>query len=247
MSKPDDFYVGYLPSAPKRTAEQVAAIVALIGAVSSVVALLLVAGQHEFATSQFEFGEYKSFAGVFREQPYPRLELGLGRSSLLVAPGKHGLVGVVRGMDGVSVELRGSHISRDGQNMIELLPGSVVVKGDPATRGPAEVVPVASSITMVGEIVDTKCYLGVMNPGEGKVHRDCAARCISGGVPPAFLARDASGRMRLFLLSRKDWLPMNKRDLSFVAEPVRITGVVVRFGDMFALRFDPVQLRRIPE
>jgi hypothetical protein len=29
-------------------------------------------------------------------------------------------------------------------------------------------------MTLTGEIVDSKCYLGVMNPGQGKVHRDCA-------------------------------------------------------------------------
>jgi hypothetical protein len=48
-----------------------------------------------------------------------------------------------------------------------------------------------------GEIVDTKCYLGVMTPGEDKVHRGCAVRCISRGVPPAFLVRDASADSRI--------------------------------------------------
>ena len=31
-----------------------------------------------------------------------------------------------------------------------------------------------------GEITDPKCLLGVMNPGQGKPHRDCAVRCIAG-------------------------------------------------------------------
>ena len=42
------------------------------------------------------------------------------------------------------------------------------------------------TFTLIGEIVDSKRYLGVMNPGNGKVHRDCAVRCLSGGIPPIF-------------------------------------------------------------
>jgi len=38
--------------------------------------------------------------------------------------------------------------------------------------------------TLVGEIVDSKCFLGVMNPGQLTTHRACAIRCISGGVRP---------------------------------------------------------------
>ena len=43
--------------------------------------------------------------------------------------------------------------------------------------------------TFVGEIVDSKCFLGVMNPGRLTPHRACAIRCISGGVPPVLLVR----------------------------------------------------------
>ncbi len=59
------------------------------------------------------------------------------------------------------------------------------------------------AVTLTGEIVDTKCHLGVMNPGEGKVHRDCAVRCISGGAPPVSGA-DQEGDTRLLLLTGAD-------------------------------------------
>jgi len=39
-----------------------------------------------------------------------------------------------------------------------------------------------------GQIVDPKCYLGVMKPGEGKPHSDCAIRCIDGF--PLLLPKD---------------------------------------------------------
>lgn len=47
--------------------------------------------------------------------------------------------------------------------------------------------------TLKGEIVDSKCYLGVMNPGNLKAHRACAINCIQGGVPPVLLVRDGGG------------------------------------------------------
>jgi hypothetical protein len=49
------------------------------------------------------------------------------------------------------------------------------------------------AFTLVGEIVDSKCYLGIMNPGETNPHRECAALCIRGGIPPLIIAHDADG------------------------------------------------------
>jgi hypothetical protein len=55
--------------------------------------------------------------------------------------------------------------------------------------------------TLIGEIVDSKCYLGVMNPGALIPHRACAIRCISGGIPPVLLVRQ-SDRSAALLPSR---------------------------------------------
>jgi hypothetical protein len=54
---------------------------------------------------------------------------------------------------------------------------------------------------LVGEIVDRKCYLGNMNPGNGKVHRDCAVRCLSGGILPVFATNDFNGSPAVLLLT----------------------------------------------
>src|SRR5207302_1569532 len=103
--------------------------------------------------------------------------------------------------------------------MIELLPGSLSVTGASAEVESVDL----GAVQFTGEIVDTKCYFGVMNPGNGKVHRDCAARCLSGGVPPGFLVRDTAGRVETLLLG--NW----RRDLlAHVAEPVTLGGRLVR-------------------
>lgn len=102
-------------------------------------------------------------------------------------------------------------------------------------------------VTLRGEIVDTKCYLGVMNPGERKVHRDCAVRCISGGLPPAFLARDPAGDAPVRLLVGDHGRALSKEVLPFIAEPLEISGVLVRTGSTLTLKADPARFRRIAE
>jgi hypothetical protein len=47
--------------------------------------------------------------------------------------------------------------------------------------------------TVVGEIVDPKCFFGAMNPGEGKTHLSCAARCLSGGIMPVLKWQELDG------------------------------------------------------
>ena len=100
-------------------------------------------------------------------------------------------------------------------------------------------------MTLVGEIVDSKCFLGVMKPGNSKPHRACAARCISGGIPPVLLVRDKQGNPTYFLLVSSAGESVNDAVLDLVAEPVEITGRVMRHGDLLVLHADPETYRRI--
>jgi len=241
----DDFYVGYLPKAPAGLGKMVALIATGILLAGLIASGLLIFGQPPFAASKFEYGEYRDYSGVIEEWPYPILVTD-SASFLLVAPGKHGLSDAVKGLQGKHVQLKGSLIERTPDRMIEVVPASIAVG--------AELSPAASLgmidlglVTLRGEIVDTKCYLGVMNPGEHKVHRDCAVRCISGGVPPAFLARDASGDSRVLLLAGEDGRALSKEVLPLVAEPLEISGELIRMGSTLTLRADPARFRRITE
>ena len=241
----DDFYVGYLPKAPAglgKIAARIAAGVLLAGFVAGA---LLIFGQPPFAMSKFEYEKYRDYAGVIEEWPYPILVTD-NASFLLVAPGKHGLSDAVKGLQGKHVQLKGSLIERTPDRMIEVVPASIVA-GEQRSQEASQRIIDLGSVTLRGEIVDTKCYLGVMNPGEHKVHRDCAVRCISGGVPPAFLARDAAGDPRVLLLVGGDGRALSKEVLPFVAEPLEISGVLIRTGTTLTLKADPAQFRRITE
>ena len=99
--------------------------------------------------------------------------------------------------------------------------------------------------SLVGEIVDSKCFLGVMNPGNLKTHKACAIRCISGGIPPFFVVRDASNHVAYYLLVSKEGLPVNMQVLDKIAEPLRIVGEVFVEGQMRILKADPMGFERL--
>ena len=244
MLKSDDgeFYIGYAPRPPRRIARTIFRAVVGLNALAATIALALVFAQRPFARSTFEFQDYREFAGEVELKPYPALLVGRpgGREYsryLLVAPGKRGADAAVRELAGKPVHLRGSLIYRDGQTMVELVPGSVqVLKQQPGAVSFATV----GEVTLTGEIVDSKCYLGVMNPGRKKVHRDCAARCISGGIPPAFVTADG-----FYLLVGGDGRPLHHEVLDWVAETIEVTGTVQRSGETLILRAEPASFRRL--
>jgi hypothetical protein len=249
-ARDDDFYVGYLPSAPASVARRVRAAVVAILALVAGVALLLVAAQRRLDGRLFEFGRTREFRGELWLDPQPTLAVtrpgeGAGVSRyLLVGPGKHGARELVAGFAGQRVRLRAQLISRGPETALEVEPGSVELEG---TGALAPAVTALGTRTLRGEIVDSKCHFGVMNPGEGKSHKDCAIRCISGGAPALLRARDASGETRYFLLAGPDGRALGRELLEFVAEPVEITGSVERHDSVYVLRADPRAIRRLSE
>ncbi len=246
-----DFYVGYLPKAPTALARFVRRVVIALGLLAVTAALVLLVAQMPFANSVFEYGKVRSFEGVVVTRPFPMLLVvrpgDVGPQDkysryLLVAPGKHGADDLVASVDGKQVRLQGQLIYREGETMVEITPGSIVVTNAAATV--PESIHNLGTVTLTGEIVDSKCYLGVMNPGQGKVHRDCAARCISGGIPPIFASRDGGEQ---FLLVGLDGRALERDALSeFIAEPIAIHGERLETGSMQLLKIDPRSLRHSP-
>jgi hypothetical protein len=238
-----EFYIGYLPKAPTLIARTLRITIACMAAGAALFGLLLVVSQAPFPATTFEFHEYRAFEGRIEEYPYPVLVKSDRSRFLLAAPGKHGASDLVAGMDNQILHAQGSRIYRGGDVMLELRPGSLNITH--ASSTPASPVPVdLGLLTLSGEIVDSKCYLGVMNPGSGKVHRDCAARCISGGLPPALVAKDSASAPRLLLLAGSDGRALNREVLAFVGEPIRVSGRLLHLGNSFYLRAEPRDFRR---
>lgn len=252
--KSDEFYIGYLEKAPAGVAAMMRKVVAALVAGGALVAALLVISQQPFYPSVFEFLQYRTFEGDVSEQPYPTLRVERpGRVGTLPAhsryylvdEGKFGAQGTVAGLDNRRVRLQGTLIYRDDQTMVEVVPGTI--EPTPGAR-PAAARPQGRSLgtfTLQGEIVDSKCFLGVMNPGSLKPHRACAVRCISGGVPPALAVRTATGETTYLLLVSADGQAVNDDVLDKVAEPVEITGEVMQHENLLILHADPSTYRRL--
>ncbi|MCB1034659.1 MAG: ferric reductase-like transmembrane domain-containing protein [Acidobacteria bacterium] len=241
----EDFYVGYLPMPQSLSGfvrKAAFGLLALVAVLPAVVAWQ----QNSFDSGTFEFGVTRSFEGVLYERPLPMLHVvsGTGSSNLLLAgAGKLGAPEVIRGHHGQWVSFDGSLIYRRGLTMIEMNAPDTF-RADRATRpeerlGAMEPV---GKVELEGEIVDTKCFLGVMRPGAGKVHRACAVRCLSGGVPPGLLVRteeDPAGTV--YLLAGSGGKPLDL-DVEWAGRVARVSGDLSVLGEVPLLEVTEITL-----
>jgi len=243
----DEFFIGYSPPMPSRLARFVTRVVIGIACGVFVWAVTVAAGHARLEGGSFEFGHPQRFAGTIVERPYPSLRLNAADQEmmpwlLLVAPGKHGADAVVHGLDGRHVTLTGTRIRRGTHSMIEVDPSSLDVAGlEPRMAAAMREGEVADHpFTLRGEIVDSKCFLGVMVPGSGKTHKDCASVCLRGGIPPALYVHDQTGQWAVLLLTGTSGEPIGAQALHVVGEAIDMTGTIEQHGGWLVLRTDPM-------
>lgn len=250
----DEFYIGWEAKAAPGIGKTVCKAVVIVLALASLAPVGLAVSQRMIGASVFEWGKHKSFSGILQTAPYPHLLVprpgnvtGQERFSTycLVASWKFGLNReALAAFDGKAVSLQGTLIYRGNQTMIETKPEWIeAVETTSAPISLPQSVPLGKQ-TLTGEIVDSKCFLGVMNPGQLTPHRACAIRCISGGVPPVLLVRQKTGPAIYLLLVSAEGKPVNRDVLGLVAEPVEITGEIERQGELLILKAAPATYRR---
>jgi len=235
----DEFYIGYESAMPERMAARIAVTTAALLTIAFSLAVIVATAQRRSAAGTFEYGVERSFEGRIVEYPYPALAVD-GRDGIewywLVGPGKHGAALLATGLDRRRVRLSGSLIERDGDRMIEVVPASVTTIGSGLSPDlPTETI---GGRLVEGEIADSKCHLGVMKPGEGPTHRDCAVRCLLGDIPPMLIERRGGDSRRMALVSA------DGRSLAGVlgplaGRPVRVRGILLRRGGQRFLSVSP--------
>lgn len=248
----DEFYVGYLPL-PTGHRVFLRFVLPAILWLTVAMAALMAARMRDAGSGIWDSSERRVFVGTLDASPYPILrqareatgaDAPLG-SFLLVEAGKLGGRAGLAEMQGRTVQVAGSILRRDGRTMIELAPGEGAVRAD---GGVAVALPgrvVAGHTTLRGEIVDSKCYLGAMRPGDGKTHRACAQLCIAGGLPPMLVTRDAGGNASYYLLIAPGGTAANDLVRPFVAEPVEVSGTLERVEDLVFIRLDAGGIQRL--
>lgn len=251
----DEFFVGYHAAMPPRLRRFLRwlALAIVLVAIVAVGGVALI--QLPFAPAFFEFGLLRRYSGRIVERPYPMLVVerpghaGLDAAVsqyLLVAEGKHGAQAIVAGLAGKPVEVSGSLIFRGNQTMIQVVAAKRSIESTnpvQARPGPPQSL---GDFTLDGELVDSKCYLGVMNPGATTPHRGCAVRCLSGGTTPLFVIRDTRGTRVALIPVSTAGAPLGREILGLVGEPLQVTGRVKREGDLLLLEADPDMYRRLP-
>lgn len=244
----EPFYVNYLPvpAALKGFLRSTAVLLVIAMAVAGAGLASL---QRDPGPGRWDVDNPSTLEGILLAQPYPVLlqqnPQGKWTVTLLVSEGKLGVPASVLKHAGQRVKLRGSVIARDARELFEVLaqedaaePLGAASDASHAAAYAPRALPDALQVFQ-GEIIDPKCYHGVMKPGEGKTHKACASLCIRGGIPPMFLPRSLKEARPVLLLNAQGQ-PLTGDALEpfieYVGEPVVITGVMERWLDLDVLR-----------
>lgn len=234
----NDFFVGYVGQIPQGSKKGIRLFVLLT--ITSVVlgAFVFSWVQLPFANSTFELTKESTISGIYLENPYPMLRildsLGQQKSIMLLGFGKKGANSYIDHLKENNPDLTGSRLKISG-NLIYYSDKSLlqitsqekvmVVAQDnvPYLKNEASL----GIKTLEGEIVDPKCYFGVMKPGFGKIHRSCAILCISGGIPPVFISNTSEH----YIITNLKGQPMHRQLAFAIGRPSKITGEVINKGD----------------
>jgi hypothetical protein len=250
MNNEDNFYVGYGPL-PKRDRRF------LLKAIP--VGLLGIAGAGAFTGSraasdgggQWETATPVSLKGRIGFHPYPVLWVdGIGH--VIAGIGKKSADAYCKAFVGQNVEVTGAKIIRNNCFMLGVAKGDI--KAIESETSPIPQHGPIHEVSIVGEVLDAQCFMGIMNPGYGRTHRGCATQCIRGGQPVFFSIgfRDresASGPQTCggngYLLANASGGKINTEILGHVAVPVTIDAKLERIGNLYRLVYKDGSLKRL--
>lgn len=250
----NEFYIGWQPTAPNGFAKHTQKIVMLLFIAVIIAGIALALSQKKFRSGNFEFGTLTTVKGIYFNQPVPCLKVINGKDNWgnvsyitvpLIGYGKFGAAGIIDSLEknnhssfnNKEITLKGTLLYNDGKLLmqIDLADAPLLAVGKGMTDLTLSTKTMLGEQVIHGEIVDPKCFFGVMKPGEGKPHKDCAIRCISGGMPPVLRARNEKGEENYYLLVNENGAGMNESLKDFIAEPVTIRANVVKFDDWIVL------------
>jgi len=252
--KHDEFFIGWMPKAPEGFSKHVKKTLMVLMVIVASTGILLSLMQRKFGTGNFEFGKLTEVKGIYFNAPVPFLKAINGKDifgnpSFITIPligfGKFGAAGAIddiqkqKGilLDRKEVTMKGTLLYNDGKLLMQIDANDsfLVTVGRDAEASLLPVSKDMGELTLRGEIVDPKCFFGVMKPGEGKPHKDCAIRCILGGIPPVLKVTDEKGNENYYLIAGPNGEKMNEVVKDFVAEPVTINAKVVKYDDWIVL------------
>ncbi len=233
-----DLYVGYLPL-PPRHKKLVRVTVASIFITLILASAAIAYFQRDPGPAIWHSAEAREFTGVVHTEPYAMLDTEDGLH-MVVEAGKSGALERLTPHNGASITLTGFLLERDGRRMIELTPGDDAITPTGAS-GAALRTTTIGPVTLRGEILDSKCYLGAMKPGDGKAHKACATLCIDGGIPPMLYTKASDGSLNYYLLVAPNNASAAETVRPYIAEPVEVTGEHTRWNNTDVLVVNDIE------
>lgn len=250
-----EFYIGWMANAPKSFASFAKKYLLILCISVIVLAILLAISQKKFSTGNFEFGQLTEVKGIYFDAPVPCIKVINGKDIWgnlsyitipLIAYGKFGADGIISDiekeknvlLDRKEITVKGTLLYNDGKTLLQIDKNDTPVTKISSAVITGDLLPVIKDLgiqTVRGEIVDSKCYFGVMKPGEGKPHRDCAIRCILGGIPPVLAVQNEKGEANYYLIVGAHGEKINEKVQGFVAEPVSIEAKLVQYDDWIVM------------
>ncbi len=246
-TREDEFYVGYLPLARGQRRWLLMVLPLAVGALLMGV-VVIAAAQRIPGRGVWDTGKPVVREGVLRASPYPMVVMDDPEAlpRFLVEVGKRGAQRRAGVLDGRRVRVTGWPLRRDGREILELVPDGtalVAVSDGPGATGWTLTGERLGAARLSGEIVDYKCYLGAMKPGDGKAHKACAMLCIGNGIPPMLVTTGADGSPRYLLLVDGARGAVGARVVELAGEPVEVWGEVERVGRLEVMVVEGVERR----
>jgi len=221
MSVRESIYVIYRPLPATLLTLVLTAIGALAGLLAGTAAATALA-QRDPGPAVWDTSNTATLTGTIVADPYPMLLPADGSPGvLLVGVGKIGPPEEVVAMAGSETSVTGYTLERDGIRMLEFQ--SAESTREPPSRGRTTPLELGTH-TIATEILDSKCFMGAMKPGNGMGHKACATLCIAGGIPPMMSWTDHNGNAHYALLTATDGSPMPERYRGLIAERVIVEG-----------------------
>lgn len=248
--KEEDFFIGYIDHIAPKTRKRVKSFVILCLLGILVIAIVFAFSQNTFKNSTFELTTNTKIMGVYHEMPYPMLKVKTAENTfkniLLIGFGKYSanpflkkIKEEVPKLSGSIISIEGNLIYYNGKTLLQITDEEKITLIE---KGTSKQLPILETLVndmeLTGEIVDPKCYFGVMKPGKGKIHRSCAVLCISGGIPPVLVTTDKNNISEYYLITDQSGAPINKQILPYVGKPSSITGKVIKMEDWYQLRIN---------
>jgi hypothetical protein len=254
----DEFYVGYINQMGSKTKRTVRLFVFMAVLAVVIVAGLFAVFQQPAENSRFDFDSTTVLEGVYLELPYPILRIQLGEDQykdiVLLGFGKSGALPYLTTLkeegklSGKKLRIEGNLLYYNGKSLLQITDENdiQIIDSNPneLTLMPGEVQE-SFTIVMEGEIIDPKCFFGVMKPGYGKIHRSCASLCIAGGIPPVWMTTNEKGDEAYFLITDLKGNAIHKDLLPYIGQASKVEGTAHQRGSWSYLALDVKKIEKV--